>query len=60
MIRQVSIPLRKLRALVDKMASEKEVILRRDGKGVAHERRRVDDERAGHLARDPVRVLETD
>lgn len=38
------------------MASEEEVVLWRDGKGVAHEGGRVDYKCAGHLAGDTVRI----
>ena len=51
-IPQIPPPLRQLRALVDEMAREQQVVLGRDGEGVAHERRAVDDEGAGHLAGD--------
>lgn len=51
---QVAISLRELRRLVDKVAEEEEVVLRRNGEGVAHESRGVDDKGARHLARDPT------
>lgn len=53
-VRQESVSLRQLRALVDKMATKQEVVLRLDGEGVAHESRRVDNEGAGHATGDTV------
>lgn len=38
------------------MAGKEEVILRRDGHGVAHERGGIDGERGGHSARNTVKI----
>lgn len=48
MVLQPSIRLRELRALVDEMAGEEEVVLGGDGEGVAHEGRGVHTQGAGH------------
>ena len=52
MVLQVPVSLRELRALVDEVAQEEEVVLRLDGECVAHEGCRVDYQGACHLAGD--------
>ena len=49
---QISVALRELRALVQEVAQEQKVVLRRDGHAVPHECRRVHDERGSHFAGD--------
>lgn len=49
---QIAIALCQLRALVDEVACEEEVIGGADGEGVAHEGRGVDNESGCHFARD--------
>lgn len=51
---QVPISLYGLRSEIDRMAGEEEVVLGRDGEGVAHECCGVDGEGAGHGAGDAV------
>ena len=51
---QVAVPLGTLGALVDKMASEEQVVRGRDGERVAHEGRRVNAERKGHRGGDTM------
>lgn len=51
-VRQVSVSLRELRTLVDKVAAKQEEVSGRDGEGVAHECRGVDDQGTGHLTGD--------
>lgn len=53
MILHPSVSLCELRTLVDKVAEEEEVVLGRDGEGVAHECCGVDAKSACHGARDP-------
>lgn len=50
MVAGVSVPLRQLRAEVDNVAAEKEVVLRCDGHGVAHEDTAVAYQGCGHGA----------
>ena len=52
MVLHPPVALRELRPLIDEVAQEKEVILGRDGQGIAHECRGIDDESAGHRAGD--------
>lgn len=54
---QVPISLYGLRRKVDRVAGEEEVVLGRDGEGVAHECCGVDDESAGHGAGNAVWFL---
>lgn len=56
MERQVAICLVQLGALIDEVATKEEVVSGRDGERVAHEYGGIDDERAGHVARDSVCV----
>lgn len=51
---QVAVSLSQLGGEVDGVAGEQEVVLGGDGKGVAHESSRVDNESTGHLAGDTV------
>lgn len=51
---QVPVSLGSLSTKVGQVASEKEVVLGRDGKGVAHEGGSVDNQGAGHRAGDTV------
>lgn len=54
----VSVSLRSLRAEVDRVASEKKVVSRRDSESVAHECGRVAAQSEGHWSRDTIaRVL---
>ena len=49
-ILHIPIPLRQLRPEIDKVAPKQQIVLRRDGEGVAHEGPRVDDQGARHAA----------
>lgn len=48
---QISVSLCELRAFVDEVAQEEEVVFGLNGEGVPHECRRVDAKREGHVAR---------
>jgi hypothetical protein len=52
---QVTVPLGGLSTEVGQVAGEKEVVLRCDGKGVAHEGDSVDDQGTGHRAGDAAK-----
>lgn len=47
---KVAVSLRQLRALIDEVAGEEEIVLGRHGEGVAHEGRGVNAEGEGHGA----------
>jgi len=51
---EIAIALCQLRALVDEMARKQQIVLRRDGERIPHERRRVNGECERHLAGDAV------
>ncbi len=53
---QEAVSLRQLRALIDEMAAEQEVVLRRHGQRVAHENGAVDNECRRHAARYAVYI----
>jgi hypothetical protein len=55
-VRHPAVPLRQLRRAVDHVAPEQEVVLGRDGEGVAREDGRVDGQGGRHAARDAVGV----
>jgi hypothetical protein len=51
---EVPVSLHELRAEVDGVAAEEQVVGGRDGHGVAHEGTRVEGQGAGHAARDTI------
>jgi hypothetical protein len=51
------IPLRKLRIEIDKVAREQQIVLRRHGHRIAHERGGVDGQGTRHRAGDDLRVF---
>lgn len=56
-VTQVSVTLEGLSGEVYEMASEEQIVLRRDGESVAHEGCRVDGESASHGSRDAIATV---